>query len=244
MIMVTSMSRLDGRRKAMEESSEIFLKNVANHEMTVCHDDGVHRHIRFRRAKASEYWFDIITWEGCLAIQGDMGCFVFSRISDMFAFFRNGIHREESAYHSAGSLSINVGYWSEKLIAPKEHSSKDVRDFCRDSFRDCVKEWLDYEVEQLVDDDENEVGEPVTSPQRQSMIDALLEAVKWDILSGVDDGEHESRNALQEFSFRFDDGTVLNIHDSWEWEFYAYQCHYLWCLWAIVWGIRMYDDQK
>lgn len=41
-----------------------FLKDVREHEMIVIRDDGVNRHIRFKRPQEGAYWFDIITWPG------------------------------------------------------------------------------------------------------------------------------------------------------------------------------------
>ena len=66
----------------------IFLRDVAEHEMIVVRDDGVHRHIRFKKPGTSCMHFDLITWPGYLCYTGDMGTYVFSRLTDMFEFFR------------------------------------------------------------------------------------------------------------------------------------------------------------
>lgn len=78
-----------------------FARDVAQHEMTVFMQAGVYRHLRFRRPSGNTCWFDLVTWPGNLAFNGDMGTYVFARIDDMFAFFR-GDH-------------INPGYWAQKL---------------------------------------------------------------------------------------------------------------------------------
>lgn len=79
-----------------------FTRNTADHQMTVLHDDGLYRHLRFMNPKSSEYWFDLVTWPGRLAICGDIGeDYVFSRLPDMFEFFRGD--------------GINPHYWAEKL---------------------------------------------------------------------------------------------------------------------------------
>lgn len=78
-----------------------FAIDTAKHEMTIRHEDGLYRHLRFREPASSFYWFDLITWPGVLTISSDMGCFVFSRLNDMFEFFRGH--------------AINPDYWAEKL---------------------------------------------------------------------------------------------------------------------------------
>jgi len=80
-----------------------FIKDIANHEMTVHHADGVFRHLAFKRANTVAYSFQITTWPGSLCISGDMGSYVFARLPDMFSFFR-GDH-------------INPAYWAAKLTA-------------------------------------------------------------------------------------------------------------------------------
>lgn len=75
----------------MSLTVERFLQDVADHKMTVVMDNGVYRHLRFANSDsklAFNQWFDIVTWPGFLAYSGDMGCFVFSRLKDMFEFFR------------------------------------------------------------------------------------------------------------------------------------------------------------
>lgn len=72
------------------------------HEMIVLHDQGEYRHLRFMSPDHSTYWFDLITWPGCLTIRGDLGdAYTFARVTDMFEYFRG--------------RSINPVYWSEKL---------------------------------------------------------------------------------------------------------------------------------
>lgn len=86
-----------------------FLRCVREHEMKILRDDNLDRHLRFKRPQTSNEYFDLITWPGSLCFTGDMGTFVFSRIADMFEFFRDE--------RANGHLRINTGYWSEKLDA-------------------------------------------------------------------------------------------------------------------------------
>lgn len=110
-----------------------FLKDAGSHVMTVIRDDGVHRHLRFRKAPpaGSEYWFDLITWPGSLCIDGDMGTYVFRRLPDMFEFFCTDREYNEKR---GRKLGINAGYWGEKLQATANHGGHiefSKSDFCR-----------------------------------------------------------------------------------------------------------------
>ncbi|WP_053101750.1 hypothetical protein [Thiopseudomonas alkaliphila] len=85
-----------------QPTTETFLKDVESHRMTVLSDNGVNRSLKFENPNCSNLHFFITTWPGHLCISGDMGTFVFSRIHDMFEFFKN---------------IDNAGYYTEKLVA-------------------------------------------------------------------------------------------------------------------------------
>jgi hypothetical protein len=107
-----------------------FQRDTAGHVMTVLHDDGLYRHLRFRRPDRNEYWFDLITWPGCLTVRGDFGdSYTFSHLTDMFEFFR-------------GKGDINPHYWSEKLDSGR--SSAQV--YSQDAFRQMVWTYVRDEV--------------------------------------------------------------------------------------------------
>jgi len=84
-----------------EEIKAQFDKDTKTHVMKIIRDDGVYRHIQFRRPGSSTYHCEILTWPGFLCICGDMGTSVFRRTEDMFTLFR--------------SSGISPGYWGEKL---------------------------------------------------------------------------------------------------------------------------------
>ncbi|TPM59018.1 hypothetical protein FJ959_09100 [Mesorhizobium sp. B2-2-4] len=104
-------------------SQEQFEKDVSAHEMTIHAHNGIHRHLTFRASGTFAYGFHITTWPGYLAFSGDMGTFVFSRIPDMFEFFRD--------------RDINPGYWAEKLTAHDRHGGH--REFDHDLYVECLK---------------------------------------------------------------------------------------------------------
>ena len=194
-----------------------FARETADHRMTVLHDDGLYRHLRFQEhvwrpplidpVPRSFYWFDLITVPGSLIFRGDGESFVFARVEDMFKFFRGPAGR------------INPGYWSEKLT-----SAREVRKYDRDIFEQRVKEaFVD-----AVRDREAPAG--------------LGRAVREQILdpdglftdgAGTEESAHQ---ILRDFEFK-----GFCFSDTWEWDFRDYDWWFLWSLHAIVWGIAQYD---
>jgi hypothetical protein len=151
-------------------SEEKFLKDVATHAMTIVRDDGVHRHLRFARPGTGCMHFDIVTYPNYLVYSGDMGCYVFSRLHDMFEFFRVRPRSEEP-----GRLHINLGYWAEKLEATDRPDGH--HEYSADIFRQRVTEVLDdTEADQELRDEVEEY-----------------------VLAYADDGEVRARDALDQF---------------------------------------------
>lgn len=203
-----------------ERSRERFVRETAEHEMTVRRDDGLYRHLRFQRPGSWSYGFDIVTWPGYLAIVGDCGDYVFSRVTDMFEFFAPSGAR--GGFEDA-RWGINPGYWSEKLQAPSPDAS---RRFSYDKFRRRVAEWLgDYAD-----------ARGFTSEETAGFQAALAERVLDDSYGEPD--ENEARRRLHDFEH---DGHT--VYDSWEWDLREYDFRFLWCCWAIVWGIGQYSSE-
>lgn len=69
-------------------TKEHFLKCVSEHNIEILRNNGVNRHIRFKKIGTTDAMFDIVTWPNHLCITGDYGSYLFSRIHDMFEFFR------------------------------------------------------------------------------------------------------------------------------------------------------------
>lgn len=114
----------------MPTVQERFEADTAKHELTVLHNDGLYRHLRFRQPDTSIYWFDVVTWPGNLTIRGDMGTFVFTRLEDMFEFFR-------------GDVGINPGYWGEKVTAGE--ITRYDEDYARQAAQEYLDEWAEHE---------------------------------------------------------------------------------------------------
>lgn len=129
-------------------TQEDFLAHVQNHVMTISNDDGVYRSILFKRPESHDRFFRITTWDGHLCISGDMGTYVFSRVHDMFNFFRD--------------CKVNLYYWSEKVEAGecKEFSPELARNALNIEFesweesidKDIIdRDFIDEEKEKLND---------------------------------------------------------------------------------------------
>jgi hypothetical protein len=190
-----------------EPTEAEFLKDVSRHEMTVLRDDGLYRHIRLKRPDTGCMRFDLLTWPGYLAFTGDMGTFVFSRIADMFEFFR-------ARPSAADRLPINLGYWHEKLdaIDRTDGSYKWSQERFEEQVRDALKQ--------------GEASEEVCAAAEEEVI-------------RNPDGEYESMRAAIDFEH---DG--FKFQDFWETNCHAYTYRFIWCCYALVWGIRKYDAAK
>jgi hypothetical protein len=149
---------------------ERFDRETAEHVLTIFRDDGLYRHLRCATPGTWAYGYDIVTWPGYLAIVGDAGDFVFSRMRDMFEFFESASGR------------INPGYWSQKLQAPH---SDGARVYSHDALVERVHlwardvcEWGDFE---------------------DVYPDLLIGALDREILNGWTHHEHEGRERLELF---------------------------------------------
>lgn len=120
--------------RSQTQIREWFERDTADHVMTVIRDDGLYRHIRFARPGTRMYQYDLVTWPGYLAIVGDAGDFVFSRIRDMIEFFATDGGR------------INPHYWAQKLQGPTD-SREATESYTHDAFRARLYEWARDEAE-------------------------------------------------------------------------------------------------
>jgi len=200
-------------------TEESFLRSVSGHVMTILEEDGVHRRIRFSKPGSSDMHFFLVTWPGYLCYCGDMGTFVFQRLEDMFAFFRSDRGGSEK-------LQINTMYWGEKCIAVD--SVDGIREYSPDSFRDVIKEWL---AEQLEDEEDATLKEELTS------------AVEDDLLSCAEDGEAAARQAVDSFCFNWFSRT-FEIADFWETTLTVKSQRFIWCCYAIAWGVQKFYEAK
>lgn len=221
-----------------QQSKEHFLRDVADHEMIVLRDDGVHRHIRFKRPGTSCYHFDLVTWPGYLCYTGDMGTFVFRRLEDMFKFFRTDrLNQSEMGRE----LAINLSYWSEKLEAVDArgaNSTGKAKEFDSVKFTRVINEYRVNWIRRGKEEGTLDKG------QRRE----LWEQVQQDVLDRIDDGEHYAQAGAYEFSFRKEaydrsrNQPVWHFEDLFDHDFTDYTHTFVWCCYALAWGIRKYDE--
>jgi len=183
-----------------------FLEDVKEHSFTILKDDGLYRHLRFQKKDSCFHYFDLITWPNHLCITGDMQTFVFSRIEDMFNFFRSKDNK----------LKINEGYWAEKLLAVNRQG---YEEYSEEEFNKNIKEC--FENWEFKD-------------KKQKKI--VWEEIKENILS---DAEFETVAYRLAEDFKSSFGHEFT--DFWEYDSKEYNYQYVWCLYAIVWGISKYD---
>lgn len=108
------------RKPARERAAEQFAKDTEGFVLTVLHEEGEYRHLRFQRP--GERWgsTDIHTWPGGLTTAGDMADgWMFERPLGFFAG------------------KPNLSYWQEKLTPAGRRASKE---FSIDALRQSVTE--------------------------------------------------------------------------------------------------------
>jgi hypothetical protein len=203
-----------------------FERDTAEHKMTVIRDNGVDRHLMFRKPDGSSYWFEILTWPGALCIRGDCGTYVFSRLTDMFEFFRTDDRGDPS------KLYINTGYWCEKLQATDcdGYGKGAARAFSGERFEARVKENFDSYFEDSEIDDEDRAS--------------IWDEIDSEVLNYARDGDgHMAFNRLYEFH-NSDHPRLFEDCCEWFSSCEEYTFHFLWNLYAIAWAIRQYDAAR
>lgn len=211
--------------KEYECTEQRFLDDVKDHQINIIKDDGLHRFIRFKRPDSTSYWFDLITWPGYLCISGDCGTYVFSRTEDMFEFFK--MDDNDFNKNNDRLLNINPYYWGEKLEAIGRQG---CTEFDSEEFEDKVKRCFESYFES--EDYSEEVKKDV------------WQEIKSDVLFYSDD-EHEANKAAHDFIYDLPDGEKFEFVDFWDYgRAGRFTWHYIWCLYAIVWGIIKYDEVK
>lgn len=143
-------------------SQKQFDKDVANPSMTVIQDEGIRRHLRFDFKNGGFSWFEILTWRDRLVITGDCETFVFSRIEDMFEFFRSGGTR------------INPSYWQEKILDGRDRArtfdSNTFRVAALAAFDQATEEW---DSEQRADARADLIGDIDDEPDEHGAANVL-----------------------------------------------------------------------
>ena len=199
-------------------NEERFLTDIKDHEINIEFENGVYRHIRFKRKDTIVMSFDLITYPGGLMIRGDMGTYSFERTEDMFKFFR--MDKSDFNHSKDRKVQINVGYWGEKLTS--ECSRCGVKKFDQDDFEESISEWIkDY-------------WEFESEEQKEEVIENVNDYV----LTMTQDNAFVAMNLALEY--KSDYGHEFT--DFWETRIEVPTYNFIWCLYAISWGIQKWDD--
>jgi hypothetical protein len=196
---------------------ECFTRDIAEHKMTIIRDNGVDRHIRFSRPDSGIFRFDLVTWPGHLCYTGDMGTYVFSRVRDMFQFFRGDRDRP---------YQISFSYWAEKVLGADRDG---VKEFRPENFERAVKGDLRYWIQN---------NRHSTSPEeRRELWDAVID----EVIGAEDDCK---LRAAHDFTHRVNKKLTFTFNDFFEHDTDRFTYRFLWCCHALEWAIRTYDEAK
>jgi hypothetical protein len=158
----------------------------------------------------------------------------------MFEFFRQD--REYNAKRGR-ALSINLGYWGEKLIAVDANGANGggkAKEFDQTKFARVINE---YRVSWMRRGKEDGT---LDKEQRRE----LWERIQEEVLDRIDDGEHYAITAAYEFSFNNEPYDYSSRQRNWQFEdlfehdFTEYTHTFVWCCYALAWGIQQYDDAQ
>ena len=190
---------------------EQFLDDVKNHELTIHQNNGVYRHLTFKNPESINQYFNITTYPEYLVITGDMGSLIFSRLTDMFNFFRSD------------DLQINPDYWSEKIESincnakSASYSELDI---------DAVKKYAQEDLNDYLDGNQT-----LSSDDREELIE------KFDNKIMCASEEWERVEAIRNFNCN-----GFEFVDFWERDPSKYLYRYIWLCYAIVWGVKKFDE--
>lgn len=206
-------------QQEVDRAREQFEASVTEHEMTVLLDtldEGKpYRHVRFSKPGTSIWSFSLVTWPGRLAISGDLQDHTFSRLHDMFAFFR-------------GSRQVNVSYWAEKLKAEGQNTSLGENRFSSERYREEVERFIQDQRDDLTKADFREFEAHARQELLSHGPDFIEEA--HDVLNGFRWYPSSDRSS----------GREIRCHDVWEWDLRGYDHHFLLALHAIQYGVNTY----
>lgn len=157
-----------------QEVARRFPLEIAKHGAKILLRQGVYRHIDCRAPGTFSHAFTVTTWPGYLAITGDVGSFVFTRLHDMFDFFR------------ADHGRINPSYWAEKLVATNKGAGHKA--FSEDLFIAAVRadlaSWL-----------EGATIDPATQSE-------LEDAVEEQVIAHAYDSSNVAMRAAMDFEWK------------------------------------------
>lgn len=203
------------------ESAAYFKRATAGLEMTVLHQDGIYRHLRFQTpGNGSSYGYDLITWPYNLVIRGGW-TFTFSidATEDMLDLFRR----------TAFPGRINPSYWQEKVSAGRDQIESFSEELLKKEIEDTVQQW--------------EQGSPVAGLREAVQEHFFGEWSDYNL-----EYREEANRALYDFSFtpkNAKPGDYPYAFDDWsEWRLTEFSPGFLWSCHAIRHGVSLYDAAR
>ena len=200
-----------------------FQKDTAEHQLAVSLDNGLYRNLRVSKPQSSAYHYNITTWPGYLCISGDMGCFVFQRTEDMFTFFR-GKPDEINPYYWQEKIQAGAGYnGAEAITVEPDFEAYDKR----------MMEYLDYFIDGLDPDIEEDAEKIAQATEAVEDFKNSREDSEWDIVARINNWDPSDAGGME-------------LEDFWEGHrsLQKFKFHYIWCCYAIVHAIALYDSVK
>jgi hypothetical protein len=199
----------------MTNIAKRFNRETIHHQLTVLHDDGLYKHLRFSQPDRSAMWFDLITWPSNLIVRGDYGdTYAFSRIEDMLAFFRTSAYLREP----------NLGYWAEKLTTDRDSVERYDDEIMRRSILDAIN-------------DETRHLTGLRAAVQEEVFDLLCGDESEDRRTVADFAYY--RNDEDRYDYPRPDPD-FTFEGSWEWKLHDYHWSFVWACHAILWGAEYY----
>ena len=148
----------------------------------------------------------------------------------MLMFFRTD--REHMRLKNGKTLAINPSYWGEKLEAIDRCDG--FKAFSEEKFNRIVAEYLVQWV--------RENACRTTKEQRRELWNSVVSEV---IYADGDSGGHRKQSAAYDFyHFVNDDVGNFEFVDLWEHDFTEYTYRFMWCCYALGWGVLKYDEVR
>jgi hypothetical protein len=249
----------DYRTKAEKAVAERFASDTANHKMTVLHEDGLYRHLKFMNPESGSFGsFQLITWPYNLVVKtGWTFHFDIDATPDMFDLFRR----------TASTGEINPGYWSEKVRAGRDDVEGYEPERLKGEVASTLAQWMRDDLNDRVGKHAEELGFTAEElDARPGIRKELARQVRSDWMKGnrelrkavhghffSDTADYnieyqeEARRALHDFSFRPEGSDSLYPYyfaDWHEWRLNDYTPGFLHSCHAIRAGIASYDIAK
>ncbi len=200
-------------------TQEIFLRDVRSSYADIVHWNGLHRHVAFRNNIYPNKRFDMITWPGHLCLDNLSETFVFSSQLDMLEYFRATPQRREYAAARGESLWAAPEVWMSRMVGTSMsgHAVFSQAKFVQNT-RDFIRirsHLNEVTRTALLQRLEREVF----TREFETEAGALRSVIECGKTLGVD---------LEDIHFVVDCAEV------------SYS--YLWCCYAIAWGIERIDE--